>query len=214
MNLSGISDIYMNLSRGIRDVVAFEKLWDLYSNNILGLVDRVVSQIKSGEIKVGDTVFWRPNRDYVTIVELPSLPASKSHSPSVCGSHVIVRLSSGGTREDIISTLWKWWRGDEKDKVLIKQISKKLTEEDKSSIIEKFNLYFKSREWFETLKIIEVTDNGVLRIRLKDEFANCDETRKMSHFTIEHIMRLHVPIFSAVVVEFIDKKGSSHIVGQ
>ncbi len=166
----------------------------------------MASQINSGVIKVGDIVFWVTDQEYVTIAELPPLGSIRS-------SHAVIRLSSGGTRETPISTLWKWWNDNEKDEEFNKRVTEKITEKDKDAIIKAFRL-FKSRDWFGTLKIIEITDNGVVKIQLENKFANFDETRKMAHFAIEHIVKLTVPVVKAVIVEFIYNEGSSHIVGQ
>ncbi len=193
----------MNLSKK-RDIITFEELWDLYCNgDISALIRRVYSQIKSGEIKVGSIVFWAMYKEFVKVAELPRIRSS----------HAVIQLSSGGTRETQISSLWKWWRDDERDEEFNKRVTEKITEEDKEAIIKAFE-HFKSRDWFDTLKIVEVTGSGIVRIQLENKFANSDETRKMAHFAIEHIVKLTVPVVKAVVVEFIHKVSSSHIVGK
>lgn len=108
--------------------------------------------------------------------------------------------------------MWKWWQGNEKDEDFLNQTSRKLSDDDKKKIKESFKL-FRSRDWYETLKIKDITDEGIVKIQLEDEFASFDETRKMAHFTIEQIIKLTVPVVKAVIVEFIYDTGPSHMVG-
>lgn len=191
----------MNLLRK-SDNKNYVKMRSLYHSDILALIRKVRKQIRNGEIKVEDVVFWAIYDEFVIIEEFPP------HSPR----SAVVRLSSGGLRETPISTLWKWWQGNEKDEDFLNQGSRKLSDEDKEKIKESFSL-FSSRDWYDTLKIKDITDEGIVKIQLEDEFASFDETRKMAHFTIEQIIKLTVPVVKAVIVEFVYDTGPSHIVG-
>ena len=179
-----------------------DKLRKLFQSDPSALIRKLRRQKREGEIKVGDVVFWYTYDEFVIIEELPP------HSPR----RAIVRLSSGGLRETPISTLWKWWQGNEKDEDFLNQTSRKLSDDEKKKIKESFKL-FRSRDWYETLKIKDITDERIVKIQLEDEFASFDETRKMAHFTIEQIIKLTVPVVKAVIVEFIYDTGPSHMVG-
>jgi len=210
---------------------ALSEIWDLHylGKGGIGAAHKlyIVLQIKNGEIKVGDTIFYYPYEEFATIVELPSLLAwdrslslyekKKLNVPSINSSKATVRISSGGTRKVDISTLWKWWHGNEKDEELHKQIAKKITDEDRDEareIIEKeFKPYERDLpEFFGTMELTEITDNGIMKISVFGDATVDSDLRDMFHNNIESSIKLRVPVVKAVIVDFHSKDGSSHIV--
>ena len=163
----------------IKDRKAVMNLDNMYSNNIRGVIKQTILQIKNGELKVGDTVFWYDQQEFVTIMKLPSIdPLFKRYikgNNAFVGSDqtTLVRISTGETREvSSVSSMWKWWNGNIKDEEINKQKMKRLTNKDKVNLRELIEIMFSKTDIdLGKPENVKIMDDGIVKFDIKYPFA-------------------------------------------